>query len=177
MKKGRTGSRANARPQWGVRQGGRLRRTQLLVIPFSKIENSKLCQNYRTISLVIHFSKVLLKVIQNLISTTVEERLAKQAGFRPVRSKVKQIFNGHILNQLINILYLMSLLFLQSFYLFMREGWFAFDFKLLICNVGWVFWGFFFAKTIISIFEAHCLLKKNTCGHVYFDFFKNIILL
>lgn len=157
MKKGRTGSRANARPQWGVRQGGRLRRTQLLVIPFPKIENSKLCQNYRTISLVIHFSKVLLKVIQNLISTTVEERLAKQAGFRPVRSKVKQIFTGHILNQLINILYLMSLLFLQSFYLFMREGWFAFDFKLLICNVGWVFWGFFLLK------QSYLFLRHTVC--------------
>ena len=52
-----------------------------------------MCDNYRTIS---HSSKVMLKTILNRRKNEAEEHLAEeQAGFRPGRSTVEQIFNCH----------------------------------------------------------------------------------
>ena len=60
--------------------------------------NLRQCQNYRTISLISHTSKILLRVILNRLKKEAEEHLAEeQAGFRAGRSTVEQIFNCRIL--------------------------------------------------------------------------------
>ena len=57
------------------------------------------CQNYQTISLISHPSKVLLKVLLNRLQPQVEEILdEEQAGFRADRSTIEQIFNLQILS-------------------------------------------------------------------------------
>ena len=72
--------------------------TQSLIITLPKKGNLQLCQNYRTISLISHLSKVMLKVILNRLKTQAEEIIAEeQAGFRAVRSTTEQIFNLRIL--------------------------------------------------------------------------------
>ena len=63
--------------------------TQSLVITLPKKGNLLQCQNYRTISLISHASKVMLKILLN--------RLTPQAGFRPGRSTTEQIFSLRIL--------------------------------------------------------------------------------
>ena len=61
--------------------------THLLIIIFPKMGNLQLCQNYRTISLISHSSKVRLKVILNNLNPQAEEIIAEeQAGFRAGRS-------------------------------------------------------------------------------------------
>ncbi|XP_069972111.1 uncharacterized protein [Penaeus vannamei] len=60
----------------------------------------KKCTNYRTISLISHPSKVLLKVISNRLKTKAENILAEeQAGFRSGRSTSEQIANVRILGE------------------------------------------------------------------------------
>ena len=72
--------------------------TRSLVIPLPKKGNPRKCQNYRTISLISHSSKVMLKIILNRLKNEAEEHLAEgQAGFRPGRSTVEQIFNCRIM--------------------------------------------------------------------------------
>ena len=57
-----------------------------------------MCQNYRTISLISHPSKVMLKIILNRLQPQAEEIIAEeQAGFRAGRSTTEQIFNLRIL--------------------------------------------------------------------------------
>ena len=57
--------------------------TQSLIITLPKKGNLQLCQNYRTISLISHSSKVMLKVILNRLKPQAEEIIAEeQAGFR-----------------------------------------------------------------------------------------------
>ena len=52
------------------------------------------CQNYRTISLISHPSKVMLKVILNSFKPQAEKIFAEEkAGFRARRSTIEQIFN------------------------------------------------------------------------------------
>ena len=69
--------------------------TQSLVIT---LPNLHLCQNYRTISLISHPSKVMLKIILNRLQPQAEEIIAEeQAGFRARRSTTEQIFNLRIL--------------------------------------------------------------------------------
>ncbi|WP_419587778.1 RNA-directed DNA polymerase, partial [Thiolapillus sp.] len=56
------------------------------------------CQNFRTISLISHPSKVMLKIILNRLKPQVEKIIAEeQAGFRAGRSTTEQIFNPRIL--------------------------------------------------------------------------------
>ena len=56
--------------------------TQSLVIPSPKKGNLKQCQNYRTISIINHPSKIILRVIFNRLKAKTEELLAEeQAGF------------------------------------------------------------------------------------------------
>ena len=58
--------------------------TQSLIITLPKKGNLQLCQNYRTISLISHSSKVMLKVILNRLKLQAEEIIAEeQAGFGP----------------------------------------------------------------------------------------------
>ena len=72
--------------------------TQSLVITLPKKGNLQLCQNYRTISLISHPSKVMLKIILNRLQPQAEEVIAEeQAGFRARRSTMEQIFNLRIL--------------------------------------------------------------------------------
>ena len=72
--------------------------TQSLVITLPKKGNLQLCQNYRTIRLISHPSKVMLKIILNRLQPQGEEVIAEaQAGFRAGRSITEQIFNLRIL--------------------------------------------------------------------------------
>ena len=72
--------------------------TQSLVIALPKTGNLQLCQNYRTISLISHPSKVMLKIILNRLKPEAEKIIAEeQAGFRPGPSTTEQIFNLRIL--------------------------------------------------------------------------------
>ena len=74
--------------------------TQFLVITLPKKGNLQLCQNYRTISLIIHPSNVMLKVILNRLQLQADEIIAEeQAGFRAGRSTTEQIFNLRILGE------------------------------------------------------------------------------
>ena len=75
-------------------------RTQSLVITLPKKGNLQQCQNYRTISLISHPSKVVLKVILNRLKPKAEKIIAKkQVGFRAERSTTEQIFNLCILRE------------------------------------------------------------------------------
>ena len=68
--------------------------TQSLVITLPKQGNYQLCQDYKTISLISHPSKVMLKIILNRLQPQAEEIIAEeQAGFRAARSTTEQIFN------------------------------------------------------------------------------------
>ena len=72
--------------------------TQSIVITFPKKGNLQQCQNYRTISLISHPSRVILKIILNRLKPQVEKILAEeQSGFRAERSTTEQIFNLRIL--------------------------------------------------------------------------------
>ena len=74
--------------------------TKSLLIPLYKKGNTKKCQNYRTISLISHPSKVLLKIILNRLKPHVEQLVSReQAGFRKGRSTTEQITNLRILCQ------------------------------------------------------------------------------
>ena len=71
--------------------------TQSLVITLPKKGNLQQCQNYRTISLISHPSKVMLKIILNRLMLQAEKIIAEeQARFR-AGSTTEQIFNLRIL--------------------------------------------------------------------------------
>ena len=71
--------------------------TQSLIITLPKKGNLQLCQNYRTISLISHPSKVMLRIILNRLKLQAEEIIKEeQAGFRAGRSTTEQIFNLRI---------------------------------------------------------------------------------
>ena len=68
--------------------------TQSLVITLPKKGNLQRCQNYRTISLISHPSKVMLKIILNRLTPQAEKIIAEeQAGLRAGRSTSEQSFN------------------------------------------------------------------------------------
>ena len=74
--------------------------TQSLVITLPKKGNLQLCQNYRTISLISHPSKVMLKIILNRLQPQAEEIIAEeQAGFRARRRTTEPIFILRILGE------------------------------------------------------------------------------
>ena len=73
---------------------------QSLVITLPKKGNLQLCQNHRTVSLISHPSKVMLKMILNILQPQAEETIAEvQAGFRAGRSTAEQIFSLRILGE------------------------------------------------------------------------------
>ena len=73
---------------WETKEGPN-ERTQSVVIPLPKKGNLKQSQNDRTISLISHPSKMMLRVILNRLKAKAEELLAEeQAGFRSGRSTV-----------------------------------------------------------------------------------------
>ena len=71
---------------------------QSLVITLPKKGNLLQCQNYRTISLISHPSKVMLKIKLNRLKSQAEKIIAEeQAGFRAGSSTTEQTFNFRIL--------------------------------------------------------------------------------
>ena len=71
--------------------------TQSLVITLPKKSNLQWYQNYRTIILISHPIKVMLKIILNRLKPQVEKIIAEeQAGFRAGRSTTEQIFKMRI---------------------------------------------------------------------------------
>ena len=62
-------------------------------IPIPKKGNAKECSNYRTIALISHASKVILKILQARIQQYVNRELPDQAGFRKGRGTRDQIAN------------------------------------------------------------------------------------
>ena len=68
------------------------KRSVFILIP--KKGNAKECLNYRTVALISHTSKVILKIIQARLQQYVNcERPDVQAGFRKVRGTRDQIAN------------------------------------------------------------------------------------
>ena len=68
--------------------------TKSLVITLPKKGDLKVCNNYRTLSLICHPSKVLLRVILNRLKHQAKDIIAEeQAGFMKERSTAEQIFN------------------------------------------------------------------------------------
>ena len=65
-------------------------------IPIPKKGNAKECSNYRTIPLISHASKVMLKILQARLQQYVNRELPHvQAGFRKGRGTRDQIANIH----------------------------------------------------------------------------------
>ena len=65
-------------------------------IPIPKKGNAKECSNYRTIALISHASKVMLKIFQARLHQYVNCELPDvQAGFRKGRGTTDQIANIH----------------------------------------------------------------------------------
>ena len=63
-------------------------------IPAPKKGNAKECSNYRTIALISHASKVMLKILQARLQQYVNHELPDvQAGFRKGRGTKGQIAN------------------------------------------------------------------------------------
>ena len=66
------------------------------VIPIPKKGNAKECSNYRTIILISHTNKVMLKILQTRIQQyTNREFPDVQAGLRKSRGTRDQIANTH----------------------------------------------------------------------------------
>ena len=67
-----------------------------MFIPIPKKGNAKECSNYRTIALISHASKVMLKILQARLQQYVNRELPDvQAGFRKGRGTRDQIANMH----------------------------------------------------------------------------------
>ena len=65
-------------------------------IPISKKGNAKECSNYRTIALISHASKVMLKILQARLQQYMNCELPDvQSGFRKARGTRDQIANIH----------------------------------------------------------------------------------
>ena len=72
--------------------------TQSLIITLPKRGNLQLCQNYRTIRLISHTIKVILRIILNRLKPQAERIIKEeQAGFRAARITTEHIFNLRIL--------------------------------------------------------------------------------
>ncbi|CAF2370343.1 unnamed protein product [Rotaria sp. Silwood2] len=72
--------------------------TDSLFIPLPKKGDSKQCSNYRTIALVSHASKIILRIILERIRMKTEEEIAiEQAGFRRGRGTRDQVVNLRLL--------------------------------------------------------------------------------
>ena len=67
---------------------------KVVFIPIPKKGNAKECSNYRTIALISHASKVILKILQARLQQYVNRELPDvQAGFRKGRGTRDQIVN------------------------------------------------------------------------------------
>ena len=69
-----------------------------MIITLPKKGNLQQFQNYRTISLISHQRKVMLKIILNRLKQQAEKIIAEEyAGFRAAKSTTEQTFNLRIL--------------------------------------------------------------------------------
>ena len=69
---------------------------RLVFIPIPKKGNAKECSNYRTVALISHASKVMLKILQARLKQYVNRELPDvQADFRKGRGTRDQIANIH----------------------------------------------------------------------------------
>ena len=69
---------------------------RLVFIPIPKKGNAKECSNYRTVALISHASKVVLKILQARLQQSMNCELPDvQAGFRKGRITRDQIANIH----------------------------------------------------------------------------------
>ena len=67
--------------------------TKSILILLPKKGDLKECSNYRTISLICHASKILLKLLNNRLNPSINKHISEeQAGFRAGRSTIEQIF-------------------------------------------------------------------------------------
>ena len=67
---------------------------KIIFTPIPKKGNAKECSNYRTIALISHVSKVILKILQARFQQYVNRELPDvQAGFRKGRGTTDQIAN------------------------------------------------------------------------------------
>ena len=67
---------------------------RLVFNPIPKKGNAKECSNYRTVALISHASKVMLKILQARLQQYVNHELPDvQAGFRKGRGTRDQIAN------------------------------------------------------------------------------------
>ena len=72
--------------------------TQPMIVTLPKKGNLQLCQNYCTISLISHPSKIMLRILLNRLKPQAEGIIKEeQAGFRAGRSTTEQIFNLRML--------------------------------------------------------------------------------
>ena len=78
--------------QFGKRSSGH----RSVFIPIPKKGNAKECSNYRTIALISHACKVVLKILQARLQQYMNHELPNvQAGFRKGRGSRGQIANIH----------------------------------------------------------------------------------
>ena len=74
--------------------------TKSIILTMPKKGDITKCENYRTIGLINHSSKILLEIKWSRMKPYVEAILAEeQAGFRPGRSTVEQVFTLKMLIQ------------------------------------------------------------------------------
>lgn len=65
-----------------------------ILVPIHKKGSSIKCSNYRTIALISHASKILLRIIQLCLKTYLEHQIPQeQAGFVKVKGTREQILN------------------------------------------------------------------------------------
>jgi len=65
-----------------------------LFLPLPKKGDLRLCSTYRTIALILHASKIMLRIIQGRLATYIEREIPEeQAGFRKGRETRDQIAN------------------------------------------------------------------------------------
>ena len=61
-----------------------------IFIPVPKKDNTKECSDYQTIALILHASKVMLKILQTRLQQYMNRELADvQAGFRKDKPEIK----------------------------------------------------------------------------------------
>ena len=71
---------------------------QSLIIPILKKGDPRKFNNYKTISLISHPSKIMLRIILNRLNPIAAYIQAEEkAGFRKKRSTIKQILNCRIM--------------------------------------------------------------------------------
>ena len=77
-----------------LRSGNRTEKGQFFFIPIPKKSNAKECSNSSTIELILHASKVMLKILQARIQQYRNQELPDiQAGFRNGRETRNHVAN------------------------------------------------------------------------------------